>query len=109
ARAARGAAGRAAAVRRGPRGGRRGGGGRPCERAVGRAVTSEDHASAAARGAAFTVLMPLWRGDRADRLELALRTAALEQELRPDLLILTVDGALPAELEAVVDRVEQGE
>ena len=72
-------------------------------------MTSEDHSSAAARGPAFTVLMPLWRGDRADRLELALRTATLEQELRPDLLILTVDGALPAELEAVVDRVEQGE
>src|SRR5699024_6542273 len=109
ARAARGAAARAAAVRRGPRGRRRGGGGHPCDRAGGRAVTSEDHSSAAARGPAFTVLMPLWRGDRADRLELALRTATLEQELRPVLLILTWDGALPAELEAVVDRVEQGE
>ncbi|ATG53175.1 glycosyl hydrolase [Brachybacterium vulturis] len=53
--------------------------------------------------------MPLWRRDLPDRLELALRTATLEQQHRPDLLILTVDGPLPTVLEAVVDRVEQGE
>jgi glycosyltransferase involved in cell wall biosynthesis len=57
----------------------------------------------------FVVLMPLWRGDRAERVELALASATLAQQLRPDLLILTVDGALPAELEAVVERVEAGE
>ena len=56
----------------------------------------------------FTVLMPLWRGDRPDRLELALRTATLDQQLQPDLLILTIDGPLPAELETVVEQVDAG-
>src|SRR5699024_9778433 len=109
ARAGRSAAARAAALRRGPRGRRRRGGGHPRDRAGGRAVTSGGSSRTVARRPAFTVLMPLWRGDLPDRLELALRTATLEQELRPDLLILTVDGELPAGLEAVVDRVEQGE
>ncbi|MGO2557179.1 glycosyltransferase [Brachybacterium sp.] len=72
-------------------------------------MTSEDvENSTAAQLPAFTVLMPLWRRDLPDRLELALRTATLEQQHRPDLLILTVDGPLPAELEAVVEDVEQG-
>lgn len=56
----------------------------------------------------FTVLMPLWAGDRADRFEAAARSATLEQALRPELLLLTVDGPLPAELEEVVDRIERG-
>ncbi len=78
-------------------------------------MTAPHHASAAAAGPAgtgpapFSVLMPLWRRDQPERLELALRTATLEQELRPDLLILTVDGPLPAPLEEVVQRVERGE
>ncbi|WP_394215776.1 glycosyltransferase [Brachybacterium vulturis] len=73
-------------------------------------MTSADPSpTTAARLPAFTVLMPLWRRDLPDRLELALRTATLEQQHRPDLLILTVDGPLPAVLEAVVDRVEQAE
>ncbi|ASK64937.1 glycosyl hydrolase [Brachybacterium avium] len=72
-------------------------------------MTSEDPSSSTApQRPAFTVLMPLWRRDLPDRLELALRTATVEQQHRPDLLILTVDGPLPAALEAVVDRVEQG-
>src|SRR5699024_8901523 len=109
ARPAGGAASRTAALRRGPRGRRGGRGGHPGDRAGGRAVTSEDPASTLSGGPASTVLMPLWHRDRPDRLELALRTATLEQQHRPDLLILTVDGTLPAELEAVVDRVEGGE
>ena len=64
--------------------------------------------SSHAQAPPFTVLMPLWRGDRPDRLELALRTATLDQQLPPDLLILTVDGPLPAELETVVEQVEAG-
>ncbi|HJG53508.1 putative glycosyltransferase [Brachybacterium faecium] len=64
--------------------------------------------SSRAQAPPFTVLMPLWRGDRPDRLELALRTATLDQQLPPDLLILTVDGPLPAELETVVEQVEAG-
>ncbi|MGY5765928.1 glycosyltransferase [Brachybacterium sp. DNPG3] len=57
----------------------------------------------------FCVLMPLWGKDLPDRVELALRTATLEQHLPPDLLILTVDGPLPPALDAVVDAVEAGE
>ena len=64
--------------------------------------------SSRAQAPPFTVLMPLWRGDRPDRLELALRTATLDQQLPPDLLILTIDGPLPAELETVVEQVEAG-
>jgi len=63
----------------------------------------------AARAPAFTVLMPLWGKDVPERVEIALASATLEQQLRPDLLILTVDGPLPAALEAVVDRVAAGE
>ncbi|ATG56509.1 glycosyl hydrolase [Brachybacterium ginsengisoli] len=53
--------------------------------------------------------MPLWGKDVPERVEIALASATLEQQLRPDLLILTVDGPLPAALEAVVDRVAAGE
>ncbi|WP_422115091.1 glycosyltransferase [Brachybacterium sp. UNK5269] len=57
----------------------------------------------------FAVLMPLWRGDEPDRVELALESATLDQQLRPDLLILSVDGPLPSALEAVAGRVGAGE
>ncbi|GAB2547129.1 glycosyltransferase [Brachybacterium huguangmaarense] len=62
-----------------------------------------------ARPAPFAVLMPLWRGDRADRFEAAARSATVEQTLPPDLLVLAVDGPLPADLEEVVARIEAGE
>src|SRR5699024_12311847 len=48
------------------------------------------------------------RGDWADRRGRARRSGTLEQGLRPARLFVTVDGAVPAELAAVVDRVEQG-
>lgn len=57
----------------------------------------------------FTVIMPLWSGDRADRFEAAARSATIEQTLRPDLLLLTVDGPLGPELEAVAARIAEGE
>lgn len=57
----------------------------------------------------FSVLMPLWGRDRSDRVAAALTSATLAQQLRPDLLILTVDGALPPALERVVERVRAGE
>lgn len=57
----------------------------------------------------FAVLMPLWRKDLPDRFERALTSATLDQQLRPDLLILTVDGPLPQQLEAVVARAAHGE
>lgn len=57
----------------------------------------------------FAVLMPLWAGDRADRFRAAAASATLEQTLRPDLLVLTVDGPLGDDLEAEVRRIEDGE
>ena len=56
----------------------------------------------------FAVLMPLWAKDRPDRVRQAIVSATESQQLRPDLLILTVDGPLPAPLEALVERVEAG-
>lgn len=61
------------------------------------------------RPSPFAVLMPLWGRDLPDRVELALTSATNAQQHRPDLLILTVDGALPVVLEALVQRVVAGE
>ncbi|MDO5662434.1 MAG: glycosyltransferase [Brachybacterium sp.] len=57
----------------------------------------------------FSVLMPLYQGDRAQRAEDALRSATTEQTLRPDHLVLAVDGPLPSELESLAGRVADGE
>ncbi|WP_304502156.1 glycosyltransferase [Brachybacterium sp. FME24] len=57
----------------------------------------------------FAVLMPVWGRDRSDRVELALASATVDQQLPPDLVILTVDGPLPAALETLVARVVDGE
>ncbi|MGP9682727.1 MULTISPECIES: glycosyltransferase [unclassified Brachybacterium] len=57
----------------------------------------------------FVVLMPLWGRDVPDRVELAISSATVDQHLRPDLLLLTVDGPLPAALEGLVARVVDGE
>ncbi|MDN5686492.1 MAG: glycosyltransferase [Brachybacterium sp.] len=59
--------------------------------------------------APFVVLMPLWKGDAPERVVAAITSATREQQLRPDLLILTVDGPLTAELDALVARVEDGD
>lgn len=61
------------------------------------------------RHSPFAVLMPLWGRDLPDRVELALTSATTAQQRRPELLILTVDGPLPAVLEALVQRVVAGE
>ncbi|MGP9746826.1 glycosyltransferase [Brachybacterium sp. AOP29-B2-41] len=53
--------------------------------------------------------MPLWGRDLPDRVELALSSATVDQQRRPELLILTVDGPLPEALEALVQRVVAGE
>ncbi|GAA4521591.1 glycosyltransferase [Brachybacterium paraconglomeratum] len=57
----------------------------------------------------FAVLMPLWGRDLPERVELALTSATTAQQRRPELLILTVDGPLPAGLETLVQRVVAGE
>ncbi|MEJ6543791.1 glycosyltransferase [Brachybacterium paraconglomeratum] len=60
------------------------------------------------RAEPFAVLMPLWGKDRGERVEQAVVSATEGQQLRPDLLILTVDGPLTPELEELVKRVEAG-
>lgn len=57
----------------------------------------------------FAVLMPLWGRDLPDRAEEAIASATVGQQLRPDLLILTIDGPLPTALEQLVARVEAEE
>ena len=59
--------------------------------------------------APFSVLMPLWGGDDPDWAARAIASATLAQQLRPDLLVLSVDGPLPALLEELVARVGAGE
>lgn len=56
----------------------------------------------------FSVIMPLWAGDRADRFRAAATSATLAQQLRPDLLVLTIDGPLGRDLEREVRRIEDG-
>lgn len=73
-------------------------------------MTAPRGAPASDRGTPpFVVLMPLWVRDIPDRVELAITSATLAQQLRPDLLLLTVDGPLPAGLEELVARVLDGE
>ncbi|UVY82429.1 glycosyltransferase [Brachybacterium sp. NBEC-018] len=57
----------------------------------------------------FAVLMPLWGRDEPARVEAAIASATTGQTLRPDLLLLTVDGPLPSALEELVARVEAEE
>ena len=68
-----------------------------------------DPGGAARDAEPFSVLMPLWAKDLPERVEQAIRSVTEEQQLRPDLLILTVDGPLPAPLDALVERVGGGE
>lgn len=56
----------------------------------------------------FAVLMPMWGKDLPERVELAISSATVDQQLRPDRLILTIDGPLPVALEELVARVADG-
>ncbi|MFC0674467.1 glycosyltransferase [Brachybacterium hainanense] len=56
----------------------------------------------------FTVLMPLWRGDRADRFRRAVESVTVHQALAPQELLVVVDGPVPAELEDELARIESG-
>lgn len=56
-----------------------------------------------------TVLMPVWRGDRADRFEAAVASATTDQTLAPAELVLSIDGPLTPELDEVVAAIEAGE
>ncbi|MGO1225867.1 glycosyltransferase [Brachybacterium sp. AOP42-C2-15] len=72
-------------------------------------MSHPDHPPATGHPSPFAVLMPLWGRDLPDRVELALTSATIAQQRRPELLILTVDGPLPVALEALVQRVGAGE
>lgn len=56
-------------------------------------------------GAEFSVLMPVYRADTAERVRRAAESATVEQERRPAELVLVRDGPVPAQLEAELDRL----
>lgn len=59
--------------------------------------------------APFSVLLPVYHGDRPAFFERAIRSVTADQTLRPDELVLVVDGPVPAGIAAVLRRVEAGE
>lgn len=52
----------------------------------------------------FSVLMSVWSGERPEYLDAALASNAQNQSLRPDELVLVLDGELTADLNTVVER-----
>lgn len=56
----------------------------------------------------FAVLMPVYGGDQPDALAAAFTSVTTEQTLRPDQLVLVVDGPLPAALGARVEQLVAG-
>lgn len=58
---------------------------------------------------AFSVLLPVYRGDQPEFFERAIRSVTAEQTLRPDELVVVVDGPVPAGISAVLRRAEAGE
>lgn len=57
----------------------------------------------------FTVLLPVYRGDRPGFFERAIRSVTEDQTLRPDELLIVVDGPVPPGIAAVLRRAESGE
>ena len=57
----------------------------------------------------FSVLLPVYGGDDAGFFERAVASVTAEQTLRPDELVVVVDGPVPAAIEAVLRRIESGE
>lgn len=66
-------------------------------------------ARAVAESAAFSVLLPVYRGDRPAFFERALRSVTGDQTLRPDELVIVVDGPVPSGIADVLRRAEAGE
>ena len=54
----------------------------------------------------FSLLLPVYRGDRADHLAAAFRSTVLEQSLRPSEVVVVEDGLIPAELASVLEWAE---
>lgn len=57
----------------------------------------------------FSVLLPVYRGDRAPFFERAVASVTAEQTRRPDELVIVVDGPVPDAIADVLRRVEAGE
>lgn len=53
----------------------------------------------------FSVLMPVYRADTAERVRRAAESATVEQQRRPAELVVVRDGPVPAPLEAELDRL----
>ncbi|EYT51960.1 MULTISPECIES: glycosyltransferase [Kocuria] len=53
----------------------------------------------------FSVLMPVYRADTAERVRRAAESATVEQRRRPAELVVVRDGPVPAALEAELDRL----
>ena len=57
----------------------------------------------------FSVLLPVYRGDDAGFFARAVASVTADQVLRPDELVVVVDGPVPAGTAAVLRRAEAGE
>jgi glycosyltransferase involved in cell wall biosynthesis len=55
----------------------------------------------------FSLLLPVWAGDDADRLRLAFRSAVDEQQLRPDQVVIVRDGPVSADMDACLNALVQ--
>lgn len=51
----------------------------------------------------FSLLIPVYAGDRADFLERAFRSSVHDQTVRPDQVVVVQDGPVPAELAATLE------
>lgn len=51
----------------------------------------------------FSVLLPVWRGDRADWFAASLRSVTADQTLRPHQVVVVLDGPVGPDLRAVLD------
>ena len=56
----------------------------------------------------FSVLLPVYRGDDAGFFERAITSVTRDQELRPDELVVVVDGPVPDPIAEVLRRAEAG-
>ena len=57
----------------------------------------------------FSVLLPVYRGDRADFLRRSLASVTVEQTLPPDEVLIVRDGPVPGELDDVLAPARRGE
>ena len=56
----------------------------------------------------FSVLLPVYRGDRAEFFERAIVSVTADQTLRPNELVVVVDGPVPDPIAEVLRRAEAG-